>query len=358
MVVKLYEQGMQTSKKIRSLTSAQLEKLGIASLQDRRALLQVFVGPEQTSKLKILATELSDARAKRSEKMAELHHIMLRDFFAEQLSRENSSAIVADFDSQQAAVSEKEQALAALQEAVKTDPQKIPERNQMRRDLIACIRETLAKSSEIEFQELEDDANDVADTCRKLWRDILGEPANVDDAAELATFGQVQEATRTMTEAIKAWETRHDTIAAHERTTAALNALEESTKRLGIQPTFFKTLTYPERSQELVLELQDVHQAFVAELSALSKGDPMADAPLDKVRHALACMFSFCTRTVSSVVSRIKDFGHLLSRLTSGLTEPNTEDAEFLLKSLRNKTRMLKRLAFELDDAREDARGG
>ncbi|GBG16125.1 Hypothetical Protein FCC1311_116002, partial [Hondaea fermentalgiana] len=159
-------------------------------------------------------------------------------------------------------------------------------------------------------------------------------------------------------EAIKAWKARNDTIAATERTAAALNALEESTKRLGIQPTFFMTLTYPERSQELVLELQDVHQAFVAELSALSKGNLMTDAPLDKVRRALACMFSFYTRTISSVVSRIKDLGHLLSRLTSGLTEPNTEDAELLLKSLRNKTRKRKRLAFELDDAREDARGG
>ncbi|GBG16109.1 Hypothetical Protein FCC1311_115862 [Hondaea fermentalgiana] len=160
-----------------------------------------------------------------------------------------------------------------------------------------------------------------------------------------------------MMEAIKAWEARHDAIAARERTTAALNALEESTKRLGIQSTFFKTLTYPERSQELVLELQDVHQAFIAELNVLEKGDPMADAPLDKVRRALACMFSFCTFTVSSVVSRVKDLGHLLSRLRSGLTEPNTENAELLLKSIRNKTRKLKRLAFELDDAREDARG-
>ncbi|GBG35268.1 Hypothetical Protein FCC1311_114912, partial [Hondaea fermentalgiana] len=253
MVVKLYEQGVQTLKKIRSLTSAQLEKLGIASLQDRRALLQVFVSPEQTSKLKIIAAELSNTRARRSEEKAELHP-MLRDFFAEQLSRENPSAIVADFDSQQVAVSEKEQALTTLQEAVKTDPEKIPERNQVRRDLVASIRETLAKTSEIELKELEDDANDVADTCRKLWRDILGEAENIDDAAELVTFGQVQEATRTMMEAIKAWEARHDAIAARERTTAALNALEESTKRLGMQPTFFKTLTYPERSQELVLE--------------------------------------------------------------------------------------------------------
>ncbi|GBG16093.1 Hypothetical Protein FCC1311_115762, partial [Hondaea fermentalgiana] len=245
-----------------------------------------------------------------------------------------------------------------LQEAVKTDPEKIPERNQVRRDLVASIQETLAKFSETKLQELEDDANDVANTCRKLWRDILGEPANVDDAAELVTFGQVQEATRTMMEAIKAWEARDHTIAARERTTAALNVLEESTKRLGVQSTFFKTLTYPERSQELVLELQDVHQAFVAELNALSKGDPMADALLDQVRHALACMFSFYTRTISSVVSRVKDLGHLLSRLTSGLTEPNTEGAELLLKSLRNKTRKRKRLAFELDDAREDAREG
>ncbi|GBG28539.1 Protein kinase, putative [Hondaea fermentalgiana] len=310
------------------------------------------------SKLEILAAELSNARAKRSEEKAGLHHIMLRDFFAEQLSRENPIAIVADFDLQQATVSEKEQALATLQEAVKTDPEKIPERNQMRRDLIASIRETLAKSSQNKLRELEDDANDVANICRKLSRDILGEPANIDDAAELVTFGQVQEATRTMMEAIKAWEARHDTAAARERTTAALNALEESTKCLGIQPTFFMTLTYPERSQELVLKLQDVHQAFVAELSALEKGDHMADALLDKVRRALACMFSFYTRTISSVVSRIKDLGHLLSHLMSGLTEPNTEDAELLLKSLRNKTRKCKRLAFDLDDAREDARGG
>ncbi|GBG35134.1 Ankyrin repeat and EF-hand domain-containing protein 1 [Hondaea fermentalgiana] len=141
--------------------------------------------------LEILAAELSKARAKRSEEKAGLHHIMLRDFFAEQLSREYPSAIVADFDSQQVAVSEKEQALTTLQEAVKTDPEKIPQRNQVRRDLFTCIRETLAKFSEVKLQELEDDANDVADTCRKLWRDILGEPANVDDAAELVTFGQL-----------------------------------------------------------------------------------------------------------------------------------------------------------------------
>ncbi|GBG16131.1 Hypothetical Protein FCC1311_116062, partial [Hondaea fermentalgiana] len=182
MVVKLYEQGVQTLKKIRSLTSAQLEKLGISSLQDRRALLQVFVGPEQTSKLNILAAELSNARARRSEEKAELHP-MLRDFFAEQLSPKKPIAFVADFDSQQAAVPEKEQALTTLQEAVKTDPEKVPERNQVRRNLFTCIRETLAIFSETKLQELEGDANDVANTCRKLWRDILGEAENIDDAA-------------------------------------------------------------------------------------------------------------------------------------------------------------------------------
>ncbi|GBG34942.1 Protein kinase, putative, partial [Hondaea fermentalgiana] len=305
-------------------------------------------------KLENLAAELSNARAKRSEEKAELHP-MLRDFFAEQLSSENPSAIVADFDSQQAAVSEKEQALTTLQEAVKTDPEKIPERNQVRRDLVASIQETLAKSSQIELKER---ADYVTNTCRKLWQDILGEPANVDDAAELVTFGQVQEATQTMMEAIKAWVARHDTIASRERTTAALNVLEESTRRLGIQPTFFMTLTYPERSKELVLELQDVHQAFIAELNVLKKGDPMADAPLDKVRCALACMFSFHTRTILSVVSRIEDLGLLLSRLTVGLTEPNTEDVQRLFDVIQHKTRKRKRLVLDLEEARQDARRG
>ncbi|GBG16128.1 Hypothetical Protein FCC1311_116032, partial [Hondaea fermentalgiana] len=176
------------------------------------------------------------------------------------------------------------------------------------------------------------------------------------------TFEQVMEATQTAVEAIKAWETRHDTSAARKHTEAAIDALDESTKRLGIQPTFFMTLRHPERTNELANELEMVQQAFEAELSVLANVDPMADAPMEEVRRALASTISFYTRSVPNEVSRlqtdVKDLAELLSRHVPGLSEPCTSRIEEIMQSMRKTKRKRERLEHDLRYAREDANDG
>ncbi|GBG33545.1 Hypothetical Protein FCC1311_097682, partial [Hondaea fermentalgiana] len=157
---------------------------------------------------------------------------------------------------------------------------------------------------------------------------ILNGPVDVDGAVAQVTFEQVQEATHAAVESLESWETRHDTSAAHRHTEAAIDALDESTKRLGIQSTYFMTLRHPERTHELAKELETVQQAFKAELNALTSVDPMADAPLKDVQRALASIISFYTRSVTNEISRLQtcvnELTTLLSLHVPGLTAPST----------------------------------
>ncbi|GBG30560.1 Protein kinase, putative [Hondaea fermentalgiana] len=213
----------------------------------------------------------------------------LTEFFAEQLLRKDPVASLADFDGQHTILRKKEQELIALQKAVKTNSKKVSKRNRSRRDLVKGIRDALAGGIEGQLEEVLADPGTkaVVNSCRSLWEEILKESAVVDDAVEPATFDQVQEATRDAVEALKAWEARHDTSAACKRTEAAIDALEESTKRLGIQATFFMTLRHPEKTRHVTMELQNVEQALKAELVTLADVDPMADAPLKEVTESM-----------------------------------------------------------------------
>ncbi|GBG34857.1 Ankyrin repeat and protein kinase domain-containing protein 1 [Hondaea fermentalgiana] len=231
-----------------------------------------------------------------------------RGIFAEQLLRKDPVSYFADFDMQQVFLRGKEQDLMALQEAVKTDSTKISERDETRRALVKGIRKALSGGVEGQLESIlaAPGTKAVIDTCRSLWKEIFKTFVDADNAYAPVAFEDVQEATQAAMEAIKAWETRHDPSAARKCTEAAIDALDDRTKRLGIQATFFMTLRHPERTRGLAMELQNVQQALKLELSTLTDFDRMADAPLKEVRRALACTISFYTCTVKNEVSRLQ----------------------------------------------------
>ncbi|GBG35039.1 Protein kinase, putative, partial [Hondaea fermentalgiana] len=375
MVVNLFDQGVQTLEEFRRLTPARLEVMGISSARDRFALLLAFADPhrtldlkvsdatDQTSKLGALATQVSLVRTERGEEKVSLHP-RLHQVFADQLSRKNPMASFADFERQQAILREKSHELTMLQEAVKTDSEKVPERDEARRDLVAGIRKALSGGVEGQLEKLQADpvTKAAVDSCHSLWKEISNDPVDVDDAVARVTFEQVQEATQTAVEALKAWETRHDTSAARKHTEAAIDALDESTKRLGIQPTYFMTLRHPERTNELAKELETVQQAFEAELRTLASVDPMADAPMEEIRRSLASTISFYTSSVTNEVSRLQtaanDLSTSLSKHVPGLAAPNTSHLAELITSISQRKRKRERLEHDLKYAREDADNG
>ncbi|GBG33334.1 Hypothetical Protein FCC1311_095572 [Hondaea fermentalgiana] len=150
----------------------------------------------------------------------------------------------------------------------------------------------------------------------------------VNDAVAPVTFEQVQEATQIALEALVAWETRHDTIAARKQSEAAIAALDERKKDLGIQTTSIMALRHPEKTKDIMKELEEVQEALEAEHDALTSVDPMADAPVEETRRALASAILFYTRTVTNKVSRlqtaVKDLTTLLDDHVPGLTPPDT----------------------------------
>ncbi|GBG35067.1 Ankyrin repeat domain-containing protein 17, partial [Hondaea fermentalgiana] len=363
MVVKLFDEGVRTLGDAHNLTSARLEQLGISSAPDRRELLMLFAISGQTINLEALAQKISLARTKCKEGKPILHP-SLTEFLAEQLLRKDPVASLADFDEQHTNLREKEQELIALQEAVKTNSKKVSKRNKTRRDLVKGIRDALSGGIEGQLEKALADPGTkaVVDSCRSLWKEILKESAVVDDTVAPATFDQVQEATRDAVEAVKAWEARHDTSAACERTEAAIDALEESTKRLGIQATFFMTLRHPEKTRHVAMELQNVQQALKAELKILTNVDPMADAPLLEVRRALASTISFYTCALKNEVSRLqkaaKDLSSSLSRHVPGLSAPDTSQVMETMKKVRQNKRKREDLERDLERIREDANDG
>ncbi|GBG35170.1 Protein kinase, putative, partial [Hondaea fermentalgiana] len=254
--------------------------------------------------------------------------------------------------------------LTALQEAVKTDSEKVPERDEARRDLVSGIQKALSGGIEGQLEKLQADpmTRAAVDSCHRLWEEILNGPVDVDGAVAQVTFEQVQEATHAAVESLESWETRHDTSAARKHIEAAIDALDESTKRLGIQPTFFMTLRHPERTNELANELETVQQAFEAELRTLTSVDPVADAPLEDVRRALASIISFYTRSVTNEVSRLQtsvnELTTLLSLHVPGLTAPSTSRVADIMQNLRQSGRRRERLEHDLRYAREDANDG
>ncbi|GBG35072.1 Hypothetical Protein FCC1311_112952, partial [Hondaea fermentalgiana] len=347
MVVNLFDQGVQTLEAFRLLTSVRL------SAQDRGALRQAFADPErapdlkvrdatdQTYKLGALAQEVSRARTKHRNGKPTLHP-RLREVFADQLSRKNPVASLADFERQQAILREKARELTVLQEAVKTDSEKVPERDEARRALVAGIRDALSGGIEGQLEKLLADpvTKAAVDSCHSLWQEILNDSVDVDDAVVQVTFEQVQETTQAAVEALEAWETRHGTSAARKHTEAAIDALDKSTKRLGIQPTSILALRHPEKTKDIVKELEELEEALEAEHDALTSVDPMADAPLEDVRRALASAILYYTRTVTNKVSglqtAVKDLTTLLDDHVPGLTAPDTSRLTEIIRRSRH----------------------
>ncbi|GBG35102.1 Protein kinase, putative [Hondaea fermentalgiana] len=363
MVVKVFDQGVCTLEEVRRLTPDHFKQLGISNEPDRLDFLRAFVDSEQIASLEVLAEKVSLARAKCKMEKPTLHP-RLAEIFAEQLLREDPVAFLAGFDRQQTILRGTEQELIALQEAVKSNSKRVYERDKSRRDLIAGIRDALSGGIESQLDKVLADPGTkaVVDSCRSLWKETLQESAVVGDAVPPATFDQVQEATRDAIEAIKVWETRHDTSAACERTEAAIDALDESTKRLGIQTTFFMTLRHPSRTKYLAMELHNVQQSLKAELRTLTDVDPMADAPLKEVRRALARTISFYTCSVKIEVSRlqkaVKDLSSSLSRHVPGLSAPDTSHVTESMKNVRQNKRKREDLERDLERIREDANDG
>ncbi|GBG24835.1 Ankyrin-2 [Hondaea fermentalgiana] len=271
---------------------------------------------------------------------------------------------VQDFDEQQSSLREKEQELIALQKAVKTDLNKISERDKTRRDLVAGIRNALSGDVEDQLEKIQADPGTkaVVEYCHSLRKEIPKISAVVDNVIAPVTFDQVQEATRDAAEAVEAWEARHDTSAARKRTKKAIDALEESAKRLGIQATFLMTFRHPDKTRHVAMELQNVQQALKAELGTLANVDPMTDAPLEEVRRALANTISFYTCTVENKVSRlqkaVKDLSSSLSRHVPGLSAPDTSQVTKLMKNFRQNKRKREDLERDLERIREDANDG
>ncbi|GBG34335.1 Protein kinase, putative [Hondaea fermentalgiana] len=292
-------------------------------------------------------------------------HPRLLGVFAEQLLRKNPVASFADFDRQQAILREKAQELTALQEAVKADSEKISIRDEIRRDLVAGIRDALSGGIEGQLKEVLADPGTKAavDACHSLLKEILKEPVDFDDLVAPATFEQVQEATQAAMEAVKVWETRHDASVARKHTEAAIDALDESTKRLGFQTTSFMTLRHPEKTKDIARELKEVQEAFEEELRTLTEVDPLIDAPLEEVRRALAITISFYTSsTVKDEVSRLqtaaRDLLRSLSRHVPGLTAPDTPRVTEMIKNIRQSKRKREDLELKLRRTREDANDG
>ncbi|GBG24800.1 Protein kinase, putative [Hondaea fermentalgiana] len=357
--------GVRTPEEARRLIPARLKQLGISSAPDRRELFDAFAHPEQTAKLEVLAAKVTLARTKRKEGKPILHP-RLAGILAEQLLRKDPVASLADFDRQQTILRKKKKKLIALQKAVKANSERVHERDEIRRDLVEGIRDAL--SGGIEGQLRRKLANPgtkaVVDTCHSLWKEILKGSADVDGVVTPASFGEVQKATQAAIDAVKAWETRHDTSAVRQETEAAITALDESTGRFDIQSVLQVILVMVLMvSWNLAVQLQNVQLAFEAELSALTDIDLVADAPLKEIRRALASAISFYTCcTVKDDVSRlqtaVKVLSSSLSKHVLGLAPPDTSRVTEMIENIRNSKWKREDLERNLERTREKANDG
>ncbi|GBG34334.1 Protein kinase, putative [Hondaea fermentalgiana] len=373
VIVTLFDKGVRTAKDARDLTPALLREMGLVSVKECQVLLQTFAYPEQTTKVEALAAKVSFARTLRGKDKPVLHP-MLHKVLAEQLSRKNPLAVLEDFAHKQAQACKFVQNFTELQKAVVSDAAIASKRDTARRNLVAYLRKTLSGNVQDQLKMLRErhEPEKVVDTCLKLWQDILRESSEASDSLGQTTlemvatsqvpFAEVQQAAQAARKALEAWEARHDASAAHERTIAALDALEESTRRFGVQPSVFLSLRHPEKIQELTRELESVQQAFKAEFDTLLKADRLDDAPFKEIQRAFGFAVSFYTRTIANEVSRLETqdsrLRSFLAHLARGRHKLNTARVTKIVAEIRKISRKRERLEQDLKFAREDANDG
>ncbi|GBG34758.1 Protein kinase, putative [Hondaea fermentalgiana] len=318
------------------------------------------------SALEALAAQASLARKMRGTDTFD-QCSSLQDEIAKAIMPKSPIAILAKFDAQQENAKKKAEEFETLQEQVRDAPERAFERNQAREEAVRLIEEALADGSEVELETLrkEFDPENVLNNFQELCCALTGGYPTLDlPEDDVVTPERVRETVQKAHGALKAWMEQGDARPAYERTIAAMDSLVEEAASKGISSIFTTFLMHPKKRRELEPSIRAIEDALTEELNVLCAADADAaqDSVLEAVKLAWATLTAFYERFLAFSIMRSKsaamELGESLSRLKPGLLSPSTEDVQRLFKDLRSKTRKRKRLALDLEEAREDARRG